>query len=185
MLFSALGLGKGVNYLSYKHLLKLTRARRVTPGKFFSMWTGPRSHVFLTLKPEKLYSFTLFPCFCFRLLWLWFVFLESVSVLLFNFVFFENVSCWGCLLPLWDLCFCFLVVFFRFGFPFCLMCFCFVFFSGLSSAIFVVVNVLWFFCFCRPPYIFESPLHLNPTTGEHFKTALKISSQRSNRPDKK
>ena len=34
------------------------------------------------------YSFTLFPCFCFRLLWLWFVFLDSVSVLRFNFVFF-------------------------------------------------------------------------------------------------
>ena len=41
------------------------------------------------------------------------------------------------------------------------------------------------FCFYRPPYIFDSPLHLNPTTGEHFKTPLKISSQRSNRPGKK
>ena len=38
--------------------------------------------------PKKLNSFTLFPCFCFRLLWLWFVFLDSVSVLRFNFVFF-------------------------------------------------------------------------------------------------
>ena len=53
---------------------------------------------------------------------------------------------------------------------------------GLLSAIFVVVvDVLWFFCFYRPPYIFDSPLHLNPTTGEHFKTPLKISSQRLNR----
>ena len=34
------------------------------------------------------FCFTLFPCFCFRLLWVWFVFLDSVSVLLFNFVFF-------------------------------------------------------------------------------------------------
>ena len=58
-------------------------------------------------------------------------------------------------------------------------------FSGLFSAIFVVVVILWFFRFYRPPYIFESPLHLNPTTGEHFKTPLKISSQRSNRPGKK
>ena len=139
-----------------------------------------------TMKHEKLYSFTLFPCFCFRLLWLWFVFLDSVSVLRFNFVFFcVCVSGWGCLLPFWDLCFCFLVVFFCFGFPFCLMCFCFVCFSGLFSAIFVVVVVLWFFCFYRPPYIFDSPLHLNPTTGEHFKTPLKISSQISNRPGKK
>ena len=52
---------------------------------------------------------------------------------------------------------------------------------GLFSPIFVVVVVvLWLFCFYRPPYIFESPLHLNRTTGEHFKTPLKISSQRSN-----
>ena len=57
---------------------------------------------------------------------------------------------------------------------------------GLFSAIFVVVVVvLWFFCFYQPPYIFESPLHLYPTTGEHFKTPLKISSQVSNRPGKK
>ena len=57
---------------------------------------------------------------------------------------------------------------------------------GLFSPIFVVVVVvLWFFCFYRPPYIFDSPLHLNPTTGEHFKTPLKISSQRSNRSGKK
>ena len=40
-----------------------------------------------TMKHDKLY-FKLFPCFCFRLLWVWFVFLDSVSVLLFNFVFF-------------------------------------------------------------------------------------------------
>ena len=57
---------------------------------------------------------------------------------------------------------------------------------GLFSPIFVVVVVvLWFFCFYRPPYIFDSPLHLNPTTGEHFKTPSKISSQRSNRSGKK
>ena len=57
---------------------------------------------------------------------------------------------------------------------------------GLFSPIFVVVVVvLWFFRFYRSPYIFDSPLHLNPTTGEHFKTPLKISSQISNRPGKK
>lgn len=39
-----------------------------------------------TMKHDKLY-FKLFPCFCFRLLWLWFVFLDSVSVLRFNFEF--------------------------------------------------------------------------------------------------
>ena len=114
---------------------------------------------------------------------LWFVFLDSVSVLWFNFVFFcVCVSGWGCLLPFWDLCFCFLVVFFCFGFPFCLC----VSVLGLFSPIFVVVVVvLWFFCFYRPPYIFDSPLHLNPTTGKHFKTPLKISSQISNRSGKK
>ena len=74
--------------------------------------------------------------------------------------------------------YCFSVLGFRF-----LLC---VSVLGLFSPIFVVVvDVLWFFCFYRPPYIFDSPLHLNPTTGEHFKTPLKISSQRSNRPGKK
>ena len=73
-------------------------------------------------------------------------------------------------------------MFFCFGFPFCLC----VSVLGLFSPIFVVVVVvLWFFCFYQPPYIFESPLHLYPTTGEHFKTPLKISSQISNRPGKK
>ena len=56
---------------------------------------------------------------------------------------------------------------------------------GLLSPIFVVVVVLWFFCFYRPPYIFDTPLHLNPTTGKHFKTPFKISSQRSNHSGKK
>ena len=57
---------------------------------------------------------------------------------------------------------------------------------GLFSAIFVVVVVvLWFFCFYQPPYIFDSPLHFNPATGEDFKTPLKISSRISNRPGKK
>ena len=56
---------------------------------------------------------------------------------------------------------------------------------GFFFSIFVVVVLLWFFCFYRPPYIFDSPLHLNPTTGEHFKTPSKISSQRSNRSGKK
>ena len=57
---------------------------------------------------------------------------------------------------------------------------------GLFFSIFVVaVVVLWFFCFYQPPYIFDSPLHLNPTTEEHFKTPSKISSQISNRSGKK
>ena len=72
---------------------------------------------------------------------------------------------------------------FLFGFPFCLCVSVF----GLFSPFFVVVVVvvLWFFCFYRPSYLFESPLHLYPTPGEHFKTPLKISSQISNRPGKK
>ena len=97
---------------------------------------------------------------------LWFVFLDSVSVLRFNFVF----LC-VCFRSFWDSCFCFLVVFFCFGFIhfyFCCCCCCLV-----------------VFCFYRPPYIFDSPLHLNPNTGVHFKTLLKISSQISNRSGKK
>ena len=49
--------------------------------------------------------------------------------------FFVGVAGLLCLFPFWDLCFCFLVVFFCFGFPFCLMCFCFGF-------------VLFYFCCC-------------------------------------
>ena len=128
------------------------------------------------------YSFTLFPCFCFRLLWLWFVFLDSVSVLRFNFVFFWVCFLLGMLISVLGFVFLFSGSVFCFGFPFCLC----VSVLGLFSPIFVVVVVvLWFFCFYRPPYIFDSPLHLNPTTGEHFKTPLKISSQRSNRSGKK
>ena len=133
------------------------------------------------MKHDKLY-FKLFLVsvfvFCGYGLYFWILFQFCGLIFYFS----ECVSCWGCLFPIWDLCFCFLVVFFCFGFLFCLMCFCF----GFVLSIFVVVvDVLWFFCFYRPPYIFDSPLHLNPTTGEDFKTPFKISSQRSIRPGKK
>ena len=57
----------------------------------------------------------------------------------------------------------------------------------VCSLLFLLLLLLscGFFCFYQPPYIFDSPLHLNPTTGEHFKTPSKISSLRSNRPGKK
>ena len=62
----------------------------------------------------------------------------------------------------------------------------YVFLFWVGSFLFLLLLLsCGFFCFYRPPYIFDSPLHLNPTTGEHFKTPLKISSERSNRPDKK
>ena len=136
-----------------------------------------------TMKHEKLYSFTLFPCFCFRLLWLWFVFLDSVSVLRFNFIFFWVCFLLGMFISVWGFVFLFSGSVFLFWVSHFVLC---VSVLGLFSAIFVVVVVvLWFFCFYQPPYIFDSPLHLNPTTGKHFKTPLKISSQRSNRPGKK
>ena len=98
--------------------------------------------------------------FCGHGLYFWILF-QFCGLILY---FFEYVSCWGCLFPFWDLCFFFLVVFFCFGFPFCLCVSVF----GLFSPIFVVVVVvLWFFCFYRPPYIFESPLHL---TYNHWGT---------------
>ena len=110
-----------------------------------------------------------------------FAFLISVSTLRFNFVFLCVFPVWYayfrlgiCVSVFWQ---CFSVLGFRF-----VLC---VSVLGWFFPIFVVVVVLWFFCFYRPPYIFDSPLHLNPTTGEHFKTPLKISSQRSNRPGKK
>ena len=100
--------------------------------------------------------------FCGYGLYFWILF-QFCGLILY---FFECVSCWGCLFPFWDLCFCFLVVFSV---------------LGLFTSIFVVVVVvLWFFCFYQPPYIFDSPLHLNP-----IKTPLKISSQISNRSGKK
>ena len=93
------------------------------------------------------YCFTLFTCFCFRLLRLWFVFLNSVSVLRFNFVFL------GVFL-FWDAYFVWGFGFFCFGFAFC-PC---VSVLGLFPPIFVViVVVLWSFCFYRPPYIFGGP----------------------------
>ena len=105
--------------------------------------------------------------FCGYGLYFWILF-QFCGLILY---FFECVSSWGCLLPFWDLCFCFLVVFFCFGFPFCLMCFCFgfvLFYICFCCCCLVV------FCFYRPPYIFDSPLHLNPTTGEHFKLRRKF-----------
>ena len=113
--------------------------------------------------------FTLFPCFSFRLLWLWIVFLESVSVL--RFFFFEYVFCWGYLFQFWDFVFLFSGSVFLFRVSHFVLC---VSVLGLFFPIFVVVVVLWFFCFYRPPYIFDSPLHLNPTTGEHFKLRRKF-----------
>ena len=134
------------------------------------------------MKHEKLYSFTLFPCFCFRLLWLWFVFLDSVSVLRFNFVFFECFLL-GMLISVLG----FVFLFSGSVFLFLVSVLSYVFLFWVCSLLFLLLLLLscGFFCFYRPPYIFESPLHLYPTTGEHFKTPLKISSQRSNRPGKK
>ena len=136
-----------------------------------------------TMKHEKVQLYTislfLFSSFVAMVyLYFWILF-QFCGLILYFFV---CVSGWGCLFPYWDLCFCFLVVFFCFGFPFCLMSFCFGFVLSYfcCCCCFLVV-----FCFYRPPYIFDSPLHLNPTTGEHFKTPLKISSQISNRPGKK
>ena len=70
-----------------------------------------------TMKHEKLYIFSLFPCFCFRHLWLCFVFLESVSVLRFYLFFLSMFSVGDTHFIFGILCFCFLVVFFCFGFP--------------------------------------------------------------------
>ena len=129
----------------------------------------------------KNYSFT---CFCFRLLWLWFVFLTSVSVLRFTVILYFYVCFrFGMLISVWGFVFLFSGSVFLFWVSHFVLC---VSVLGLLSPIFVVfVVVLCFFCFYRPPYIFDSPLHLNPTTREHFKTPLKISSQISNRSGKK
>ena len=51
--------------------------------------------------------------FCGYGLYFWILF-QFCGLILY---FFECVSCWGCLFPYRDLCFCFLVVFFCFGFP--------------------------------------------------------------------
>ena len=64
---------------------------------------------------EKLLFYTI-SLFLFWGFWSWFVFLNSLSVLWFNFVFFVRVSALRCLFLFWYLYFCFLVVFFCFGF---------------------------------------------------------------------
>ena len=81
------------------------------------------------------YSFTLFPCFCFRLLWLWFVFLDSVSVLRFNFVFFWVCFLLGMLISVLGFVFLFSGSVFLFWVSVLSMCFCFGF-------------VLSYFCCC-------------------------------------
>ena len=88
------------------------------------------------------------------------------------------------LIPVWGFVFLFSGTVFLFWVSHFVLC---VSVLGWFSPIFVVVDVLWFFCFYRPPYIFDSPLQINTTTGEHFKTPLKISSQGLNRrrPGKK
>ena len=112
--------------------------------------------------------------------------LFSVSVLRFNFVFLCVFFRLGMLISVRGFgFFCFLVVFFCFRFPILSYVFLFRVCSLLFLSLLLFNVVLWFFCFYRPPYIFDRPLHLSPTTGEHFKTPSKISSQRSNRSGKK
>ena len=126
------------------------------------------------------YRFTLFPCFCFRLLWLWFVFLDSVSVLWFNFVFFWVSFLLGMLISVLG----FVFLFSGSVFLVWISVLSYVFLFWVCSFLFLLLSC-GFFCFYRPPYIFDSLLYLNPTAGEHFKTPSKISSQRSNRSGKK
>ena len=134
------------------------------------------------MKHEKLYIFTLFPCFCFRLLWLWFVFLDSVSVLRFNFVFFLVCFLLGMLISVLG----FVFLFSGSVFLFWVSVLSYVFLFWVCSLLCLLLLLsCGFFCFYRPPYIFDRPLHLNPTTGEQFKTPSKISSQISNRSGKK
>ena len=95
-----------------------------------------------TMKHDKQY-FKLFPCFCFRRLWLWFVFLDSVSVLRFNFVFFCVCCRFVMLISVLGFLFLFsgsVFLFWVSHFVFCVSV------LGLFSSIFVVVVVvLWFF----------------------------------------
>ena len=113
---------------------------------------------------------------------LWFVFLDSVSVLRFNFVFFSVSFLLGMLISVLGFVFLFSGSVFLFWVSVLSMCFCFRF---VLSYFCCCCCCLVVFCFYRSPYIFDSSLHLNPTTGVHFKTLLKISSQISNRSGKK
>ena len=85
------------------------------------------------------------------------VFLNSVSVLRFNFIFL-CVFPFGMLISVLGFVFLFSGSVFLFWVSHFVLC---VSVLGLFSPIFVViVVVLWFFCFYRPAYIFDSPLHL-------------------------
>ena len=99
-------------------------------------------------------------------------------ILYFSCVFFRL----GMHISVWDFVFLFSGSVFLFWVP--VLSYVFLFWVG-SFLFLLLLLSCGFFCFYRPPYIFDSPLHLNPTTGEHFKTPLKISSQISNRPGKK
>ena len=70
---------------------------------------------------EKLLFYTI-SLFLFWGFWSWFVFLNSLSVLRFSFVFFCTCFRFEMFILFWDLYFCFLVVFFCFGFA--VSCFC-------------------------------------------------------------
>ena len=107
----------------------------------------------------------------------------SVSVLRFNFVCLCVCFRFGMLTSVLG----FVFLFSGSVFLFWISVLSYVFLFWVCSLLFLLLLLLscGFFCFYRPPYIFESPLHLYPTTGEHFKTPLKISSQISNRPGKK
>ena len=111
-----------------------------------------------------------------------FVFLDSVSVLRFNSILFCVPFRLGMFISVLG----FVFLFSGSVFLFWVSVLSYVFLFWVCSLLFLLLLLsCGFFCFYRSPYIFDRPLHLNPTTGEHFKTPLKISSQISNRPGKK
>ena len=95
--------------------------------------------------------------FCGYGLYFWILFQFSVFILYF----FECVSCWGCLFPFWDLCFCFLVVFFCLGFPFV-----YVFLFSVCSLLFLLLLLLlscgFFVSIGHPIYLKVLCIYIQP-----------------------
>ena len=95
--------------------------------------------------------------FCGYGLYFWILF-QFCGLILY---FFECVSYWGCFFPFGGLCFCFLVVFFCFGFPILSSVFLF----WVCSLLFLLLLLLscgFFFSISHPIYLIVLCIEIQP-----------------------
>ena len=111
------------------------------------------------MKHDKLY-FKLFPCFCFRLLWLWFVFLDSVSVLRINFVFFLVCFMLGMLISVSGFVFLFSGSFFLFWVS--VLSYVFLFWVGSFLFLLLLLSCGFFVSIGYPIYLIVLCIKIQP-----------------------